>query len=439
MNEIKHILIKGVGLAPAMAAAYLGRMLPSQYYHVSCYSDANDLESEIHLATLHPDMREFNRLLKIKEIDFIRSCDGAFSLGDKITDEKKHDYLNTFCPYGLSIDGVSFRSALQKLGAFGKLSDWEDCNLAARMARMGKFLPPDPQGRPVIGDYSYGYQANPASYRELLLKQAKTFGVTIRPKSEFTPERQSEAFFIIECEKSHYWDADLAIKSSEMLNHVRHHISDEYVTTQINFQKTQYEMSISADEFAPPAPVNEAGLWRENTLFLSDMPRFLPFLGKPSRLIQISLHHLLSLFPSGETMDAERAEFNSVMGEIISRFADFQSILLASSGFKAQSFEGLSDEARSKLQVFPARGRLSVLDGDTLLQDQWISMLLGQGIWPNGLNLMSKGLTDNQIQAFRKNYGGIVNQALRQMPDTVDFIQTTCPTLGSYESRRDVH
>jgi|GEM_PF-6419657 len=439
MSKANHILIKGDGLVPAMAAAYLGRTLPSQYYQILCYSDPADFPSEVHLTTLHPDTREFNRLLKIKEVDFIRSCDGVFSLGDKITDEKKHDYLNTFCPYGLSIDGVSFRSALQKLGAFGKLSDWEDCNLPARMARTGKFLPPDPQGRPVIGDYSYGYQANPVSYRELLLKQAQTFGVMIRPKSEFTPERQTESFLIIDCEKTRYWGAGLAIKSSEMLNHVRHHISDEYVTTHINFQKTQYEMSISADEFAPPAPVNEAGLWRENTLFFSDMPRFLPFLGKPSRLIQISLHHLLSLFPSGETMEAERAEFNRVLGEIISRFTEFQSILLASSGFKVQSFEALSDVAQSKLQVFSARGRLSVLDGDTLLQDQWISMLLGQGFWPNGLNLMSKGLTDNQIQAFRNDYGGIVNQALRQMPDTVDFIQKTCPTLGSDNRPRDVH
>ncbi|CAM3645617.1 tryptophan 7-halogenase [Litorimonas haliclonae] len=438
MNEIKNILIKGVGLVPAMAAAYLGRMLPSQYYHVSCYSDASDLESEIHLATLHPDTREFNRLLKIKEVDFLRSCDGVFSLGDKITDEIGHDYLNTFCPYGLSIGGVSFRSALQKLGAFEKLSDWEDCNLAARMARKGKFLPPDPQGRPVIGDYTYGYQVNPASYRELLLKQAMAFGVLINPISEFIPERHSEAFFIIDCEKSHFWDTDLAPESSEMFNHVRHHITGEYVTTQINFQKTQYEMSINADEFVPAIPKDGGRLWRENTLYLSYMPRLLPFLGTPSRLIQISLHHLLSLFPSGETMGAERAEFNSIMGEIISRFADFQSILLASSSFKAQSFESLSDEAQFKLRVFSARGRLSVLDGDTLLQDQWISMLLGQGIWPNGLNLISKGLSDNQIDAFRKDYGDIVDQALRQMPDTVDFIQNTCPALGSYESRRNV-
>lgn len=439
MSGVKHILIKGDGLAPAMAAAYFGRMLPSQYYEISCYGDAKDLESEIHLSTLHPDTREFNRLLKIKEVEFIRTCDGVFSLGDKITDEKGHDYLNTFCPYGLSIDGVNFRSALQKSGALGQLSDWEDCNLAARMARMGKFLPPDSKGRPVIGDYSYGYQVNPASYRELLLNQAKAFGVSIKPKSEFAPERQSEVFFIIDCDRPVYRDIDLATESSEMLNHVRHHISNERVATQVNFQKTQYEMSINADEFAPPAPIDGGRLWRENTLFLSDMPRFLPFLGNPSRLIQISLHHLLSLFPSGETMEAERAEFNSVMGEVISRFADFQSILLASSGFKAQSFESLSDEAQVKLRVFSARGRLSVLNGDTLLQDQWISMLLGQGIWPNGLNLMSKGLSDNQIDAFRKDYGGIVNQALRQMPDTVDFIQNTCPAVGSYESRRVVH
>ena len=161
----------------------------------------------------------------------------CFHWGIKLRMKKGDDYLNTYCPYGLSIDGVNFRSALQKSGALGQLSDWEDCNLAARMARMGKFLPPDSKGRPVIGDYSYGYQVNPASYRELLLNQAKAFGVSIKPKSEFAPERQSEVFFIIDCDRPVYRDIDLATESSEMLNHVRHHISNERVATQGQFPK----------------------------------------------------------------------------------------------------------------------------------------------------------------------------------------------------------
>lgn len=439
MTMPRHILIKGRGVAAAMAAAYLGRMLPRQYYHITCFSSAKALKDEAHFGLFHSDIREFNRLLKIKEVDFLQKCDGVFSLGDRVTDEKGHDYMNTFCPYGLSINGVSFMAALQKSGASGQLSDWEDCNLAAKMARSGKFLPPDPKGRPIIGDYSYGYQINPVKYRELLLGKAQSFGVSVKQFSAFNQQDAEKAFLVLNCEQSDFDYDFVKTKDNRQTNHVHQHISDDYVKTIFNTQSARYEISTGKDDFVAPASRFKSDIWRDNALYLSELPHFLPFLGDTSRLVQISLVTLMDLFPSGDRSDAERKEFNTRLIGVISRFNDFQSILLASSGFSAMTSEKLSEEACLKLDLFSARGRLAVLDDHSLFQDHWISMLLGQGFWPKGLNLMSKSLSDQQVQDFRENYSQIVNQALGQMPKTSDFIRKTCPSLERPESLSDAY
>ena len=428
MTSPREIHIKGNGLPAAMAAAYLGRMLPSHSYKISCFSDAKSLKSEGALALFHSDLREFNRLLKIKEVDFVKYCDGVFSLGDHFTDEKGHDYINTFCPYGLSINGVSFMAALQKSGAVGQLSDWEDCNLPARMAREGKFLPPDSQGRPVIGDYSYGYQINPVKYRELLLQQAQGFGVSVQPPSAFERVSKDSAFLTLECELPDFKGEFSETQDSGRTNHIRHHVSERNLKTIFNLQNTKYEMTVSADDYVPPKPSIRNKIWVDDTLSFSKIPNFLPFLGDSSRLIQIALERLIRLFPAGNDLKAERSEYNRVMSGTFSRFSDFQSIVLASSGFEAQRLDELSEEAQFKLQLFSARGRLSVLDDDTLFQDHWVSMLLGQGYWPRALNLMSKNLSDDEIKSFRDNYNQIVEKALSQMPRTSDFIEKTCPS-----------
>ena len=434
MTSPRDIIVKGSGFAAALAAAYLGRMLPRHLYRISCFTDAKPFKSEVHFALCHSDLREFNRLLKIKEVDFIRYCDVVFSVGDRVSDEKGHDYINTYCPYGLSINGVSFMAALQKSGASGQLSDWEDCNLAAKMAREGKFLPPDSQGRPVIGDYSYGYQINPVKYRELLLQQAKSFGVFICPLSNLSKSETDNAFLIIECDTPDFNGRLTETKDHHMENHVHHHISDNVITTSFNTQDTRFELTMSPDELIKSRK-RVVDIWEDRTLYLSKLPSFLPFLGDVSRILQISLGRFLKLFPSGETMGPERTEFNNTMNVLFSRFSDFQSILLASSGFKGQSIDTLSENAKFKLKLFSARGRLSVLDEDTLFQDHWVSMLLGQGYWPRGLNLMSKSLTDSEIQSFRDNYKQVVEKALSQMPETSDFIQKTC--LSSETIGRD--
>jgi len=92
----------------------------------------------------------------------------------------KTDYINTYSPYGLSLEGIDFLSVMQRMGGENSLKDWENYNLAASMIRQGKFNPPDAKGRPIISDYTYGYQVDTELFHKLLRDIALDEAVTIR-------------------------------------------------------------------------------------------------------------------------------------------------------------------------------------------------------------------------------------------------------------------
>lgn len=458
MFKRRDITVTGSGVIGALAAAYLGRMLPAHLYKITYFKALNGLDGHESLySTLHADTRQLNRLLKINEAQFISHCDGVFSLGEKTINDAA-DYLNTYAPYGLTVEGLNFTVAMQKVGYTGSLQDWEDYNLPARMIRQGKFLPPDTKGRAIISDYTYGYQINPNRYMELLLSQAEKFGVTVIEAQQlelkiskngstsiktqdgkvFTP------FLVINC-VNHRMSKFLKIRASAIgdlfftkqsvtqpgyKNHIQHEMTDQAIKTAITCQSETHELTFTQDK---PSDVslklgNHLSAWSGNTVHLGQTYGLLPVLGAPFRINQIALERLINLFPTDETMTAEREEYNTIMNRVYDRFDDFQSIWLGTSTLSFKHSVTLSEDAHYKIRLFEARGRIAMLDDDDLFQDHWISLFLGQNIWPKGGNLMSKNISDETIEKFLLEFNQIVKQTESKMPFTTDFIKRNCPT-----------
>jgi len=111
----------------------------------------------------------------------VSQTDAVFSLGEKNSGlGLKTDYINTYSPYGLSLEGIDFLSVMQRIGGKKSLKDWENYNLAASMIRQNKFNPPDAKGRPIISDYTYGYQVDTDLLYTLLRDLALDEAVTLR-------------------------------------------------------------------------------------------------------------------------------------------------------------------------------------------------------------------------------------------------------------------
>jgi len=186
MADKRNIYVLGDNVIGAMAAAYVAKNLPSQDFDVTYFEGQYSDNTDALYSSLHADCRELIRDLQIKEAQFVSQTDAVFSLGEKNSSAGNGDYINTYCPYGLSLEGVDFFSVMQKMGQTKSLKDWEVYNLAASMIRQNKFNPPDTQKRPIISDYSYGYQVGQKQLQALLREIAINEGATVKDINEVT-------------------------------------------------------------------------------------------------------------------------------------------------------------------------------------------------------------------------------------------------------------
>ena len=115
--------------------------------------------------------------------------------------------------------------------------------------------------------------------------------------------------------------------------------------------------------------------------------RFDPLHGADLLGIQLGLIHLLSRFPVADGFDAERRDYNQAIGGLFDRLRDFQAAhyrLARYSGafWDAARSRDISPELHHKLEIFAARGELSLLEEESFPLDSWQALLLGHGLIP---------------------------------------------------------
>jgi len=176
--------------------------------------------------------------------------------------------------------------------------------------------------------------------------------------------------------------------------------------------------------------------WVNNVIFLKKAYGFLPILGAPLRINQIALQRLLDLFPYGSNMNAERNEYNTLMKRVCERFEDYQSLWLKGSEFKLKHQKEVSEDATYRLKLFQARARLPNFDDDILFQDQWQSLFLGQGIWPEYQTPLANDLSDTITEKFREEFKAIVQTVTSKMPTTSEYIQKHATSIELKNSQK---
>jgi tryptophan halogenase len=456
MSAKRNIYILGNDVIGAMAAAYFAKKLPENSFSVIYIEGSVKGNAEAIYSTTNADLRKFMLGLECQEAQFLIQTDAVFSLGDRHGGVAKQDYVNTYCPYGLSLEGVNFLSVMQKAGMTKSLKSWEAYNLPASMIRQGKFNPPDSKGRPIISDFSYGYQVNVKLFQKLLREIALKEGARLLDMRdvkqyyfeedlggtiEFTSGDVIHPDLIIDaCSggcfpyKDEQWLPTQALgrifmdveanQVSQFANHVHHDVLENVIKTNISLQSETLCLSINEQGKGQAYKLGCVQKpWLGNVVRLGQSYGLLPLMGAPLRINQIAIERLLSLFPASEDMESERREYNKLMRRAFNRFEDFQSLWLSTSGFKLKEAIELSEDARYRQRLFEARGRLPNFDDDLLLQDQWQSMFLGQGVWPQSYNHLAGNISDDVFQEFSDNYVSVVTSVVSQMPDTVKFIE----------------
>ena len=117
----------------------------------------------------------------------------------------------------------------------------------------------------------------------------------------------------------------------------------------------------------------------------------------------VSLSHLISLFPVDRNSLLESTEYNRNVLQSFERIRDYQMCHYVLNERVGQplwdhcrSIE-VPDLLRYKLDLFAARGNLSLYDDETFEDDDWTAMLLGHGLIPKAYDPLVDQLTDAEV------------------------------------------
>ncbi|HEX4268457.1 MAG TPA: tryptophan halogenase family protein [Steroidobacteraceae bacterium] len=176
-SAIRRIVIVGGGSAGWMAAAALSVVVGRRVDEIVLVESSDIGTIGVGEATL-PTLRNFNAMLGLDEIEFVRRTQGTFKLGIEFQGwNPRRTFFHGFSDFGPDVRGVSPHQLWLKMRAAGDESSYADYSIATAAAALGRFGPPLADRSSVLGSYSYAFQFDATAYAAYLRTLAEQRGV----------------------------------------------------------------------------------------------------------------------------------------------------------------------------------------------------------------------------------------------------------------------
>ncbi|GLQ22411.1 tryptophan halogenase [Algimonas ampicilliniresistens] len=216
-TDIRKIVIVGGGTAGWMVAAALSRLLKSNEIQIQLIESEKIGTVGVGEATI-PHILYFNRLLGLKEDDFVRKTNATFKLGIEFNDwgHLGERYIHSFGPYGLSMEGLHFHHFWLRHARNGHVPPIDDYNLQILAANAGKFQRPINLANSPLSTITYAFQFDASLYAKFMRDFAESLGV-IRTEGKIeTVQQNSETGFVesVTTETGETYDGELFIDCS---------------------------------------------------------------------------------------------------------------------------------------------------------------------------------------------------------------------------------
>ena len=142
-QRFKKILIVGGGTAGWMTAAAFGRMLKNGGYQFELVESDEIGTVGVGEATI-PPIVDYNRTMRIDEVEFIRATQASFKLAIEFVDWTRlgHSYIHPFGSYGVPMQNVYFHHFWLRHRAQGGTLSHDLFNSSTMGARAGRFARP---------------------------------------------------------------------------------------------------------------------------------------------------------------------------------------------------------------------------------------------------------------------------------------------------------
>ncbi len=194
---IESALIVGGGTAGWMAAAALAHFWRDQPAKRITVVESSAIGTVgVGEASL-PTIRQFNAMLGIDEIDFVRRTHATFKLGIEFVDWHRlgQRFFHAFAAHGERIELASFHHAWARLRDRPEVGRLEDYSLPATMAGLGRFAQPRRDPRLAFANFGYAYHFDAHLYACYLREHAEARGVRRRDaKIVAVRRREAEGF-----------------------------------------------------------------------------------------------------------------------------------------------------------------------------------------------------------------------------------------------------
>ena len=133
------------------------------------------------LSTL-PSLRSFHALLGLDEAALMAATRATYKLGSRYSGwTPGTSFCDAFGEIGANLEGVGFHHYWTRLRQDGDATPLDDYSLAAVIARLGRFSPPDPDPRSPLSTLAYGLHLDAALYVGVMRALALRGGVTASP------------------------------------------------------------------------------------------------------------------------------------------------------------------------------------------------------------------------------------------------------------------
>ena len=178
-NRIRKIVIVGGGTAGWMAAAAFSKLLGKDFVETVLIESDQIATVGVGEATI-PPIRYFNERLGLDEADFVRQTQATFKLGIDFQDWGTigHRFFHGFGDFGADIQAIGAHHYWRRLQNQGERFSLEDLSMPTQAAYRNKFVPPNPDPRSVMHDYSYAFHFDASLYARYLRGYAQARGVT---------------------------------------------------------------------------------------------------------------------------------------------------------------------------------------------------------------------------------------------------------------------
>ena len=496
--RVKKVVVAGRDIAAWLSALTLTQALGRADVAVEVVELPSVLREHDIAATL-PAMEAFHRLLGLREYELMKAAAGTYSLGQSFANftPGAEPFFHPYGSHGVTMQRVPFMQMYTRARKAGLNTRFEDFSLTAAAAKQGRFFAPtqDMNGFATSG---FGYHLRARAYADHLKARAIREGAVHTPARRFEARRHAETgdvtalvlgdgrevtgdvFIDASGTEAALLGAVMDVAYQDWSDHFAGNSTLSVSSAPLRSQPAWSQVRALKHGYLTLAPLQtatslvltyndrlvddatalrsvaivagmtlnddavvgrqvagrRAEAWAGNVIAIGEaacLPEGLDNVAL--HVAQLGLVQLVSLFPAGRDMAAERGEYNANMARALERLRDFQlSHYKLNRLFDAPFFAPSLDRPAPallahKIEMFRARGIVPMYDDESFDLDSWQSVFLGHGLLPDGYDPRADLMPDDQAVRNFQLVLGRIKAFVQDMDSHEAFIETHCAAV----------